>query len=85
MGRILFLFALMIFASCNRRIVFLGKNDVPIFNYEICFECGKDKAYPYLLSTRCRKIDLFKDFFRQCNIHYGVDSLKLIKPLDGKF
>ena len=59
-------------------IIFLNKNGVPIFNDEICFECGRDKIYPDAFSL-CSKTELFKAFFKQCNIHYGIDSLKLTK------
>jgi hypothetical protein len=60
-------------------VVFLDKNGAAILNYEICFSCGVSKVYPYVLSSRCNKIELFKAFFKQCNIHYGTDSLKITK------
>jgi hypothetical protein len=59
-------------------IVFLDKNNVAISNYEICFECGRYKIYPDVFDL-CSKIDLFNDFFKQCSIHYGIDSLHLAK------
>jgi hypothetical protein len=61
-------------------IVFLNKKGEPILNYEICFECNRSKIYPNNpLYEACSKIELFKDFFKQCAVHYGVDSLKQIK------
>jgi hypothetical protein len=60
-------------------IVFFDKKGVPILNYEICFECGRVQIYPDVLSTRCSKSELFRAFFKQCKIHYGIDSLKILK------
>ena len=59
-------------------IIFLDKNGVAVSSYEICFECGKEKIYPDAF-TLCSKTKLFEGFFKKCNIHYGIDSLKLTK------
>ena len=67
-------------------IVFFDKKNIPIMNFEICFECRQ-----YLCSTpdnlgylsqidECPQLyGLFKDFFRKNGIHYGIDSLNTDK------
>lgn len=58
-------------------IVFFDGNGKPILNYELCFECQQSEVFPFnslFNGQECHKIDLYKDFFRQCNIHYGIDS-----------
>jgi hypothetical protein len=62
-------------------ILFFDKKNKPIFNMEICFECGNMYYYPSFQGLSfdnmdCRKIEVIKPFFKQCNVHYGVDSLK---------
>ena len=60
-------------------ILFFDKDNIPILNVEICFECKNMYYYSpppqnaYLHNSICSKIDLFKAFFKQNNIHYGVD------------
>ncbi|MBL7814552.1 MAG: hypothetical protein JNL70_06070 [Saprospiraceae bacterium] len=63
-------------------IVFFDKQNKPIMNFEICFECGQYRCYTpdnlgYLSQIdECPELyDLFKDFFRKNGIHYGIDSL----------
>jgi hypothetical protein len=62
-------------------ILFFDKENNAIFNMEICFECENMYYFPYFQglsfdNTICRKIEVIKPFFKQCNVHYGVDSLK---------
>jgi hypothetical protein len=63
-------------------ILFFDKDNTPILNVEICFECKNMYYYArspqnaYLHNSICSKTDLFKAFFKQNNIHYGVDSLR---------
>ncbi len=59
-------------------IIFLDKNGIPVLNYEICFDCNREKTYPDKFID-CAKIALFKNFFKQYGIHYGIDSLKLTR------
>ena len=63
-------------------IVFFDKKNMPILNFEICFECHQYRCYtpdkPGYLSKvdECPVLfDLFKDFFRKNGIHYGIDLL----------
>jgi hypothetical protein len=62
-------------------ILFFDKHDKLFLNIEMCFECEKIYFTPNEMPSntfdvRCRDLSLFKVFFKQCNIHYGVDSLK---------
>jgi hypothetical protein len=62
-------------------ILFFDKNDKIILNIEMCFECRQIYFYPEkppkIFNDFCREeLPLLKDFFKQCNVHYGVDSLK---------
>jgi hypothetical protein len=62
-------------------ILFFDKDNIPIFNMEICFECENMYYYPSFQGldfddTDCRKIKVIRPFFKQCNVHFGVDSLK---------
>lgn len=55
-------------------IIFLDKNNQPLLNFEICFECFITKVFPTQLNfTECTNFILYNDFFKQCHIHYGVD------------
>ena len=55
-------------------VIFLDKNNQPLLNFEICFECFITKVFPTQLNfTECTNFKLYNDFFKQCNIHYGVD------------
>ena len=59
-------------------VIFLDKNNQPLLNFEICFECFITKVFPTQLNfTECTNFKLYNDFFKQCHIHYGVDSLKI--------
>jgi hypothetical protein len=62
-------------------ILFFDKEDKLILDFEICFQCSQQMFLPpnrRFNSAEIESIDanLFKAFFKQCNIHYGVDSLK---------
>lgn len=63
-------------------IVFFDKQNKPIMNFEICFECSQYRCYTPNTSGYLSQIDecpelynLFKDFFKKNGIHYGIDSL----------
>jgi hypothetical protein len=62
-------------------ILFFDKNGQIILDFEICFQCSQHKFFPSDKSFNAPDIqsinsNLFKDFFKQCNVHYGVDTLK---------
>jgi hypothetical protein len=62
-------------------VLFFNKYDELILNFEICFECSQFRFFPSnkpfnLPAIQSINSNLFKDFFKQCNVHYGVDSLK---------
>jgi hypothetical protein len=61
-------------------ILFFDKNEKIILNIEMCFECKRIYFTPaqpsYAFDARCQDLSLFRAFFKQCNVHYGVDSLK---------
>jgi hypothetical protein len=62
-------------------ILFFDKNDKLFLNIEMCFDCDKIYFTPAQIpskafNVRCRDLSFFKAFFKQCNVHYGVDSLK---------
>ena len=59
-------------------IIFYGKNDVPIFIYEMCFECFERKFFAEKNNFEnligCMNSELYKDFFKQCHIKYGIET-----------
>lgn len=59
-------------------ILFLDNQGKPIHVFEICFGCEKVKNYtrsPNKDITSCVNYNSYKAFFKQCNIHFGIDSL----------
>ncbi len=67
--------------SPRNAILFFDKNNKPILDFEICFECGHIYLYPtgehfHYDNVQCFNTELYRAFFKQCNVHYGVDSLK---------
>lgn len=59
-------------------ILFLDNQGKPIHVFEICFGCQKVKNYTHSPNkdiTSCVNYDSYKAFFKQCNIHFGIDSL----------
>jgi hypothetical protein len=63
-------------------IIFFDKNNKPLLNFEICFECGQYRSYSSNNLGHLCQIDdcgnlynLFKDFFKKNGIHYGIDTL----------
>lgn len=60
-------------------IIFYDKNDKPFYNLEICFECSMKAIYSYEDTFQeCFDFELYRDFFKNCHIRYGVDSLRKI-------
>ena len=59
-------------------IIFYDKQGRPIFNYEMCFECFRRKYFTAKNDFKdligCMNNELYKDFFKQCQIHYGIDT-----------
>jgi hypothetical protein len=59
-------------------IIFYGKNDVPIFIYEMCFECFERKFFAEKNNFEnligCMNHELYKEFFKQCHIKYGIEN-----------
>jgi hypothetical protein len=67
-------------------ILFFDKKNMPIMNFEICFECGQYRCFTPNALGYLSQIDecgelygLFKNFFRKNGIHYGLDSSKINK------
>jgi hypothetical protein len=65
-------------------ILFFDKNEKLILNIEMCFECQRIYFTPAKMPSNafnapCQDLDYFKAFFKQCNVHYGIDSLKSVK------
>lgn len=59
-------------------ILFFDKNDKLFLNIEMCFECKQVYFTPATMMSNafnlpCQDLSFFKAFFKQCNVHYGVD------------
>ena len=57
------------------------KDGIPVFNFEICFECSESLVFKNFevvsenqFEDKCMNYELYKDFFKQCQIHYGIDT-----------
>ncbi len=62
-------------------IIIYNKKGIPIFNFEICFQCpgyeisiNSEEKNGFLFYDKCMDYELYKVFFKQCQIHYGIDT-----------
>ena len=73
------------YVSCcykpRNSILFYDKDGIPVFNFEICFECSESLVFKNFevvsenqFEDKCMNYELYKDFFKQCQIKYGIES-----------